>query len=52
MYIWGGTALAQGYGVCEAYARAMMIFLKAENIPCEEVAGGAHAWIAVQIDGE
>ena len=48
----GGATLANGYGVCEGYARALMMFLKAENIPCVEVAGGNHAWIAVKIDGE
>lgn len=48
----GGTTLAQGYGVCEGYAYALMVFLKAENIPCEEVAGGAHSWVAVKLDDE
>lgn len=48
----GGTSLAQGYGVCEGYARALAIFLKAENIPCELVAGGAHEWLEVNIDGK
>ena len=48
----GGCTLAQGYGVCDGYAGALMIFLKAENIPCVEVIGGEHAWVAVQIDKE
>lgn len=48
----GGTTFVQGYGVCEGYARAMMLFLKAENIPCKTVDGGAHEWVAVEIDGE
>ena len=48
----GGPTLVNGYGVCEGYARGLMIFLKAENIPCVEVAGEGHAWLAAQIDGE
>lgn len=48
----GGTSLIQGYGVCQGYARALAIFLKAENIPCELVAGGAHEWLTVKIDGK
>ena len=47
----GGTTLAQGYGVCEGYANALMLFLKEEQIPCEILSGGAHAWLAVKIDG-
>ena len=48
----GGSTLVQGHGVCEGYERALMLFLKAENIPCEQLAGGAHAWLAVKIDGK
>lgn len=48
----GGSTLAQGYGVCEGYAKALMLFLKSENIPCEILSGGSHAWVAVKIDGE
>ena len=48
----GGPTLVNGYGVCEGYAGAMMIFLKAENIICETVSGGNHEWVAVKIDGE
>ena len=48
----GGATLVNGYGVCEGYAGAMMIFLKAENIPCETISGGGHEWVAVKIDGE
>ncbi len=48
----GGPALVRGYGVCEGYTQAMMIFLRAENIPCKTVNAGAHEWLAVQIDGE
>ena len=48
----GGTTLVNGYGVCQGYAGALMIFLKAENIPCETVAGGEHEWVAAKIDGE
>lgn len=39
-------------GFVERYAKAMMIFLKAENIPCKEVTGDAHEWVGVEIDGE
>ena len=38
----GGSTLFNGYGVCEGYAAAMMIFLKAEGITCETVSGGNH----------
>lgn len=48
----GGATLAQGYGVCEGYAKALMLFLKSEQIPCELLAGGSHAWVAVKLDGE
>ena len=48
----GGCTLAQGYGVCDGYSHALMIFLKAENIPCVEIASDNHAWIAARIDGE
>lgn len=48
----GGTTLARGYGVCEGYAKAMMLFLKAENIPCKTVDAGDHEWLAVRIDGK
>ena len=48
----GGATLAQGYGVCEVYANALTLFLKAENIPCEIIAGGSHEWVAVKIDGQ
>ena len=48
----GGSTLFNGYGVCEGYAAAMMIFLKAEGITCETVSGGNHEWVAAKIDGE
>ena len=48
----GGPSLVQGYGVCEGYATAMAMFLKAENIPCELVIGGEHEWLKVKIDDE
>lgn len=48
----GGATLTQGYGVCEGYTYALMLFLRSENISCEEVAGGAHSWLAVKLDGE
>ena len=48
----GGATLAQGYGVCEGYAYALMIFLRAENIACEEVSSADHSWLAVELDGE
>lgn len=45
-------ALMQGYGVCESYARLLMLFLKEFDIPCQPISGGAHAWVAVKIDGK
>ena len=48
----GGMTLVNGKGLCEGYAKAMMIFLKAENIPCKEVSGDAHEWVGVEIDGD
>ena len=48
----GGSSLVQGYAICAGYERALMLFLKAENIPCEEIGGGTHGWLAVQIDGK
>ena len=48
----GGPTLIEGYGVCQGYARALAMFLKSEGILCELVAGGAHEWLKVKIDGE
>lgn len=48
----GGPSLVQGYGVCEGYATALAMFLKAENITCELVDGGKHEWLEVKIDGK
>ena len=45
-------ALMQGYGVCESYARLLILFLREFDIPCQPVSGGAHAWAAVKIDGK
>ncbi|MDD6072524.1 MAG: transglutaminase-like domain-containing protein [Clostridiales bacterium] len=45
-------ALMQGYGVCESYARLLILFLKEFDIPCQPVSGGGHAWVAVKIDGK
>lgn len=48
----GGASLAQGYGVCEGYAKALALFLKSENIPCEIISGGSHEWLGVKIDNQ
>ena len=49
-------ALVEGNAVCEGYAAAMQLLLRSAGIPCRVVNGTAdgvaHAWNAVQLNGE
>ena len=44
--------LVNKIGVCQSYAYAMKLLLREQDIPCDVVMGGGHAWNIVHIDGE